>query len=224
MVIPVGSPHVLAIGSHPDDIEIGCGGFVRRLITEFGAVVRFLVLTEGRHSKEGMYEGSTRRKEAIDAAVALGVKPEHVEVLRFMDCGLHECGHEMIGEIERRIYHPDYHQPLDIVLTHAAEDTHADHREVHEASISALRDFNGTVLLYQAPSTKPNLFRPTFFVNLTEQYIKEKNAALQMHESQKHKPFMKLARTVGLASSWALFHRSTAQYCEAFEVYKSFYL
>ena len=115
-------------------------------------------------------------------------------------------------------------QKFDIILTHAGADTHADHRETHEASISALRNYKGTVLLYQSPSTKPNSFHPTLFVNLTEEAIRQKDRALQAHASQQNKDFMKIARTVGLATSWALFHHMTEMYCEAFEIYKWFWL
>jgi LmbE family N-acetylglucosaminyl deacetylase len=225
VLFQVDSPHVLAIGSHPDDIEIGAGGFIYRLIQEHNAMVHFLILTEGiQHPKEGsFYEPSLRRRESIIAAQHLGVSARNVEVLEFPDCGLHEVGHQLIRAVEGHVHDPKRPNPFDIVMTISGEDTHADHRETHEATISALRNFFGTVLLYQSPSTKPNTFHPTFFVSLTEDAIRQKDRALQAHASQQNKEFMKVARTVGLATSWALFHHSTAKYCEAFEVYKSFW-
>src|SRR5262249_48362331 len=67
VLLQVDSPHVLAIGAHPDDIEIGTGGLIHRLIQEHNAAVQFLILTEGiQHPKEGVYyEPSVRRKESI---------------------------------------------------------------------------------------------------------------------------------------------------------------
>lgn len=226
MLVPVDSPHVLAIGAHPDDIEIGAGGFVHRLIQEHNAVVHFLILTEGRqHPKEGkFYEPSLRRKESVIAAQHLGVPAKNVEVLEFADCGLHEVGHQVIRAIESRVHDANRPRPFDIILAHSGEDTHADHRESHEATISALRNYWGAVLLYQSPSTKPNTFHPTLFVNLPEDSIRQKDRALQAHASQQNKEFMKIARTVGLATSWALFHHLTEKYCEAFEIYKWFWL
>jgi LmbE family N-acetylglucosaminyl deacetylase len=226
LLIPVESPHVLAIGAHPDDIEIGAGGFIYRLIQEHNAVVQFLLLTEGRqHPKEGeFYDPSIRRKETILAAQHLGVPAANVEVLQFPDCGLHEVGHQLIRAIEAHVHDPKRSKHYDLILTHSGADTHADHRETHEATISALRNYWGTVLLYQSPSTKPNTFHPTLFVNLPEETIRHKDRALQAHVSQKNKEFMKIARTVGLATSWALFHHLTGKYCEAFEIYKEFWL
>ncbi|MCE9534550.1 MAG: PIG-L family deacetylase [Planctomycetes bacterium] len=226
MIVPVDSPHVLAIGAHPDDIEIGAGGLVHRLIQEHNAVVHFLILTEGiQHPKEGeFYDRSKRRKESVLSAQLLGVPARNVEVLEFPDCGLHELGHQLIRTIESRVHDDKRPRPFDMILTHSGEDTHADHREAHEASISALRNYLGTVLLYQSPSTKPNSFHPTLFVNLPEEAIRQKDRALQAHASQQNKEFMKIARTVGLATGWALFHHLTGKYCEAFEIYKWFWL
>lgn len=227
MLVPVDSPHVLAIGAHPDDVEIGCGGLLYRLIQEHNAVVSLLTLTEGiQHPKHGkFYEPSVRRHESLVAAQHLGVPAANVEVLQFPDCGLHEVGHELIRAIEQRTCcNSDRHRPYDIILTHSGEDTHADHREAHEATISALRNYMGTVLLYQSPSTKPNTFHPTLFVNLPEEAIRQKDRALQAHISQQNKEFMKIARTVGLATSWALFHHLSGKYCEAFEIYKWFWM
>jgi LmbE family N-acetylglucosaminyl deacetylase len=226
VLVPVDSPHVLAIGAHPDDIEIGAGGLIYRLIQEHNAVVNFLILTEGiQHPKEGeFYEPSLRRKESVLAAQHLGVSSKNITVLEFPDCGLHEVGHQLIRTIEGHVHDIKRSRPYDIILTHCGDDTHADHRETHEASISALRNYWGTVLLYQSPSTKPNSFHPTLFVNLTEEAIRQKDRALQAHASQQNKEFMKIARTVGLATSWALFHHLTEKYCEAFEIYKWFWL
>ena len=226
MILPVEAPHVLAIGAHPDDIEIGAGGLLFRLIQEHNAVVELLILTEGiQHPQPGtFYEPSVRRRESIIAAQHLGIPSASVEIFDFPDCGLHTVGHQLIRAIEARVYNPKRSRPYDIILTHSGEETHADHRETHEATISALRNFWGTVLLYQSPSTKPNSFHPTLFVNLNEDAIRQKDRALQAHASQQNKDFMKIARTVGLATSWALFHHLNGKYCEAFEIYKSFWV
>ena len=219
-------PRVLAIGAHPDDIEIGTGGFIHRLTSKYRAHVHFLVLTEGVQGpvREHAYRGSTRRTEAFKAAKLLKVAREDVSVLRFPDCQLHEHEHEIIREIEAKLYGENGRSNFDIILSHAGEDTHADHRATYEATLSAARSFQGAVLHYQAPSTKPNGFRPTFFVRLDKRAIERKNRAIQAHISQRDKAFMQESRTFGMANNWALFHRQPAgTYLEAFEVYKSFF-
>ena len=97
---------VLAIGAHPDDIEIGAGGFLFRLIEERGAVVRFLTMTPGiQHATSGqLYAPVSRREEAIRAAKQLKIPAEFVTVLDHEDCNLHNCGHKLIHAIESTLY------------------------------------------------------------------------------------------------------------------------
>jgi LmbE family N-acetylglucosaminyl deacetylase len=218
-------PRVLAIGAHPDDIELGAAGFLFRLLTESRAQVQFLVLTAGvqhRHPQRH-FDPRRRRRESLAAARALGLHPRRTEILDYPDCGLHLHVHEIIREIEGRLFDAEGRPGFDLVLTHAGGDTHADHRQVYQATVSATRAFSGTVMLYQAPSTIPNEFRPTFFVHLDEAALAAKVRALLEHQSQQEKDFMGQQRVEGLARSWALFHRTEPEYLEAFEVSKSFW-
>jgi LmbE family N-acetylglucosaminyl deacetylase len=226
MLITQASPRVLAIGAHPDDIELGAGGFIHRLIARSQAAVKLLVLTEGAHALHAgdRYEPATRRVEAAAAADLLGVQAGGLEVLAYPDCRLHEHGHQVIVEIESRLFGPDLAPQFDLVLTHSGEDSHADHRAAHEATLSAVRGFHGSVLLYQSPSTKPNGFRPTFFVELDQAAVAKKDAAIQAHVSQRDKAFMRCPWLRSMGGTWATFLRlSSDTYLEAFEVYKSFF-
>jgi two-component system response regulator HydG len=219
-------PKVLAIGAHPDDIEIGAGGFIDILIARHNGYVEFLVLTEGIHgiAPDQPYNAGLRQNEALNGAERLGVPRQNVTVLNFPDCQLHNYGHQIIQAIESHLYDRDGKARFDVVLTHAEGDAHEDHRVVHESTLSAVRHFNGTVLCYQAPNTKPNGFHPTFFVELDPEAIAHKVAALQEHQSQQLKPFMHAQQTRGLAANWAQFHRlPEGTYLEAFEIYKSFF-
>jgi LmbE family N-acetylglucosaminyl deacetylase len=217
---------VLAIGAHPDDVELGAGGLIHRLVEREGASVALLVLTEGAHAGHGggCYDRSVRRAEATRAAELLGVPPDGVCVLEYPDCRLHEHGHQLIEEIEGRLFAPDGERRFDVVLTHAAEDSHADHRTVHEATLSAVRGFHGSVLLYQSPSTKPNGFRPTFFVELDRSGVEKKQAAIHAHVSQRNKVFMGNPWLRDMGGTWATFLRLPGEtHLEAFEIYKSFF-
>ena len=215
-------PRVLAIGAHPDDVELGAGGFIAKLIKQHGAHVELLVLTHGVQHRDPRtpYNQSNRERETINAASVLGIPVDNVFIRGFADCGLHAAGHELIRTIEAHLSRPG---GFDIVLTHAGADTHSDHRETHEATVSASRYFVGMLLLYAAPSTKPNGFHPTFFASLDRDLMEQKDLALRAHASQRDKHFMKQSRTFGIASSWIQFHRVDLEYLEAFEVYKSFW-
>jgi bacillithiol biosynthesis deacetylase BshB1 len=108
---------VLAIGAHPDDAELGCGGTLARLARE-GRRVGILHLTRGEAGTRGTAE--ERLDEAERAAAALGA----VE-LAFLDCG---DGHLRRGEAEEeavievlRTWRPE------IVLAPTPQDRHPDH-------------------------------------------------------------------------------------------------
>ena len=95
---------VLAVGAHPDDIELGAGGFIHRLRNELCARVRFLVLTHGLSSRQrsGDYDRGQRYQESIKAAGVLGVDESDVTLLGYQDCGLHRDLHSLIREVEER--------------------------------------------------------------------------------------------------------------------------
>lgn len=211
-------PRVLVLASHPDDDVIGAGGFLYRLVQETGATVKIVILTPGlRHWVRGRrFAHGVRVREAKEAAEALGIGSTNVDVFGFRDCDLHLHLHEMIEQIEILLEN-DY----DILLTHVRGDTHSDHRAAHDATVSAARYFRGTVLLYQAPSTVPNQFRPTHFVHLDPAVIEAKQRALDCHSSQRGKAFMGRNWTQDMARAWAVFLRCPGEFFEAFEVYKS---
>ena len=189
-------PRILAIGAHPDDIELGAAGFIFRMVREKSAFVDHLVLTPGLHAQQGRFVEVTRQSEAEAAGGQLGVRK--VEVLKFSDCRLHEAGHELIREIEQHLY-GEGGDNYDIVLSHAYPDTHQDHRSANEATLSAARNFAGTILLYQTPSTRSNEFCPNYHVALSEEVMREKDAVLMRHISQREKRFMRWERTVLVA-------------------------
>lgn len=222
-ILPIGGrePSLLAIGAHPDDIELGGGGFIRRLVSELEATARFLVMTHGLKSRQasGGFDRDQRHQESIDAAGMLGIDECRVTVLGYEDCGLHARRHSLIREIEALVGGEEF----DIVLTHARGDTHNDHEMVSEATISATRAFHGTVLLYQGPSTILSEFRPTFFVDLAREDFEVKQKALRAHVSQREKPFMAREWPLWIAHSWAAFLNAPSGLFEAFQVYKSFW-
>ena len=108
---------VLAIGAHPDDVELGCGGTISKMIAG-GKTVAILDLTKGELGTRGTSE--TRAKEAENAAKILGVKlRENLE----MPDGFLENTKEYQIKIVRAIrkYQPE------IVFANAIDDRHPDH-------------------------------------------------------------------------------------------------
>lgn len=142
------APVVLAIGAHPDDVEIGCGGTLLRHAA-LGHRVTMLVMSSG---EAGGPEG-LRREEAAIAARRLGARLvlETLPDRRVPDAG------ESVDAISRVI---DGLRPS-VVYTHSAHDNHQDHRAVHRATLIAARRVP-TLCCYQSPSTTTG-FRPVYF-------------------------------------------------------------
>jgi N-acetylglucosamine malate deacetylase 1 len=108
---------ILAIGAHPDDVELGCGATVAKAVAE-GKKVGILDLTRGELGTRG--SAAIRDKEAADAAKILGVAVR--ENLAFADgFFVNDKKHQLeVVKIIRK-YQPD------IVLCNAVEDRHIDH-------------------------------------------------------------------------------------------------
>jgi LmbE family N-acetylglucosaminyl deacetylase len=159
---------VLAIGAHPDDVEIGCGGSLAKHQAR-GDVVHILTLSRGA----GGGDVNVRTAEAQRAAQLLGARLQfgNLPDTRISD------GVETIEIIEAAIreLRPTH------VYTHCAEDTHQDHRAVNASSIVAARGV-ANVYCYQAPSWTVE-FRPNRFVDITA-YIKQKIEAVGAYRSQ----------------------------------------
>jgi LmbE family N-acetylglucosaminyl deacetylase len=216
----------LAIGAHPDDIELGAGGFLSRLVRDEQSEIHIAILTYGLHhwQRERMFEEDDRAREALRAAALLlqkspSVVDPYLHFGGFPDTQLSAAGHGPIKFLEDVIRDSD---PT-LILTHAAGDVHDDHRKTHDASLSAAREFGGTLLFYQAPSTKPNEFRPNFFVVLDRHALEAKQEALGAHASQRDKQFLSHKRVTGMAYAWALFHRLKYESLEAFELYQHYW-
>src|SRR5215212_5127741 len=109
--------HVLCLGAHCDDIEIGCGGTLLRLIAEQRvARVDWVVFSSNE----------TRAAEARRGAEYLlaGVAQRNVEILTFRDGFFPYVGAEVkttFESLKQRI-------TPDVVFTHHRNDLHQDHR------------------------------------------------------------------------------------------------
>ncbi|WP_417885520.1 bacillithiol biosynthesis deacetylase BshB1 [Zunongwangia sp.] len=108
---------ILAIGAHPDDVELGCSGTLAKEISK-GKKVGILDLTRGEMGTRGTAE--TRAQEAADAAKILGVSVR--ENLGFADAFFENNKENQLEIIKMiRKYRPE------IVLCNAVEDRHIDH-------------------------------------------------------------------------------------------------
>lgn len=168
---------VLAIGAHPDDVELGCGGTLAKL-ARAGARVEAVIFSKGRR---GALSDADRAEETRTALTQLGIA--QVTVYDFTDTLLSAHLNEMVEVIERHVRSCDPKR----VYTMFQYDRHQDHRAVYEASAIACRRVP-QLLGYETPSSYPN-FMPTIFEAIADD-LETKVSSLMCHASQGDRLYM----------------------------------
>lgn len=158
---------VLAIGAHPDDIELGCGGTLLAH-NKRGDQVAMLVMSKGERGPDAL----SRVAEQEEASRLLGATLYWGDFDDAEIPGSRETV-DVIQDVMRCV------QP-DVVYTHTPNDSHQDHRAIALATLGATRRFC-RVLQYEAPSSLA--FEPTIFVDIREA-LGGKLEALRAHTSQ----------------------------------------
>ena len=195
---------VLAVGAHPDDIEIGAGGLLLRLKEE-GAKVYGLVMSQGEMGAPG---GSRRAEEARAAARVLGL--DDLWILDFPDTRLRDCIPDMRDAVEARLSELG----IDLVITHSSREIHGDHVAVFEAAKEAAR--RCSLMCFETVST-PAEFVPNYFADVTA-FFDDKLKAIAAHRSQGDKAYMDPELVRGRAAHRGL--QVNVPYAEAFWVYR----
>lgn len=166
---------VMAFGPHPDDIELGCGGTLLKLVDR-GYSCALVDLTRGEMSTRGTVE--TRAAEATAAAKVLGATVR--ENLGLPDGYLrndHESRRKVVEVI--RTYRPK------LVFAPYYEDRHPDHYHaselIYEATfVAGLRRYETGQESYRPDKfvyyMRWHEFEPTFIVDITEQYDRKMEA------------------------------------------------
>lgn len=195
---------VLAIGAHPDDIELGCGATILRYREE-GCQTYGLILSGGQAGFEHNGKSLQRVSEAEAGARTLVLN--EVRILNFPDTRLNTRKAELRQVIEDEVKRI---KP-DIVFTHTEHDNHSDHRAVYEATCEAVRHAC-TILCYENPHTAPS-FMPDYFVEVAD-FIDDKVNAMSRHKSQRRKDYT--APSVIRANAGFRGSQARVKYAEAF--------
>jgi LmbE family N-acetylglucosaminyl deacetylase len=199
-----GLREILCLGAHSDDIEIGCGGTILKLLaSNEGVRVRWIVFSSDE----------TRAAEAAFGAKVFlnGAGSSEVSIERFRGRYfpfVAEHIKEYFDDLGRAV-NPD------IVFTHYRDDRHQDHRLLADLAYNTFRDH--LVLEYEIPKYDGDIGRPNVYVHLDEaQSTKKVRTIVDTFSSQRGKhwfsedTFRALLRLRGIES------KAPSGYAEAF--------
>jgi bacillithiol biosynthesis deacetylase BshB1 len=174
---------IMAVGAHPDDVELSCGGSVAKLVS-LGHEVGIVDLTCGEMGSSGSEK--TRIAESMRSARILGVSWR-------VCCGLPDSrlNHADISQVYAFVKLLRRHRPA-LVLGPWGKSRHPDHAETGEIVGRGIflaglwripvkgRPFSGTKLLYYMGDTQ---FEPTIIVDVGK-FFKKKMRAIEAYKSQ----------------------------------------
>jgi two-component system, NtrC family, response regulator HydG len=182
-----GRETVLAIGAHPDDVEIGAAG---TLLAHRAAGDTVAILTLSRGARGG--DQAQRARESQEAADVIGARLflDDLEDTRIAE------GDPTIGAISRVV---EELQPT-VVYTHSIHDIHQDHRNTHRAAMVACRRV-GRVYCFQSPSATVE-FHPTHFVAIDDQ-VGRKLKAIGTFGSQAVRDYLEPDLIAATARYWS---------------------
>jgi LmbE family N-acetylglucosaminyl deacetylase len=152
---------LLCLGSHADDVEIGCGGTVLKL------------LELNRHVHVHWVVFSSTPERAVEARTSAakflaGAAETEIQVEAFRDGFFPYQG----GEIKEYFEALKRRCSPDLVFTHYREDRHQDHRVISDLTWNTFR--NHLILEYEIPKYDGDLGSPNFFTSLDEATCRRK--------------------------------------------------
>ena len=193
---------LLCIGAHSDDIEIGCGATILRLLRERPSL----------HVTWAVFCASGERREEARAAAEQLLEGAGSVDLRLMECrDAHLPGSwldvkALVGSL--RDAEPD------LIFSHRHDDRHQDHRLLAEFTAQTFRDH--TVLAYEIAKYDGDLGQPNVFVPCSEEDLAAKCRACEHFASQQGKQWFDDDTFRGLARLRGLECNSPTRFAEAF--------
>jgi LmbE family N-acetylglucosaminyl deacetylase len=201
---PGGALSILCLGSHSDDIEIGCGGTVLRLREQYPRCVLYWLV----FSAIGIREAEAQRGAELFAGAN---RPEGTVLKNFPDGFMPFAGDEVKAVFEelKQTTSPD------LIFTHNRKDAHQDHRLIAELTWNTFRDH--LILEYEIPKYDGDLGQPSVFVPLAAEVCHKKvRYIMDTFQSQRAKRWFQEDTFLSLMRLRGMECNAPSGYAEAF--------
>jgi LmbE family N-acetylglucosaminyl deacetylase len=203
---------VLCLGAHCDDIEIGCGGAVLRLVETFPEVACDWIVFSSN--------GERRQEASRSAAAFLEGIPESdrmIAVESFRESYFPWVGAEIKDYFQERLA---ARPGPDLIFTHCRDDRHQDHRIISDLTWNAFRDH--MILEYEIPKYDGDLTTPNLYVALGETTAERKVGLLLEHfPSQRSRRWFDADTFKGLMRLRGVESNAPERFAEAFHCRKA---
>ena len=193
---------ILCLGSHSDDIEIGCGGTILRLLAHDAAEVTWVVFSSSR----------ARAREARTSAELFLKQAKRREIIVH---NFHDSFFPFEGAKIKQGFERVKRTSPDLIFTHNRKDAHQDHRLIAELTWNAFR--NHMILEYEIPKYDGDLGQPNLFVPLQPEFFKKKvRHLLSIFRSQRSKHWFQEETFLSLMRLRGMECNAPSGYAEAF--------
>jgi N-acetylglucosamine malate deacetylase 1 len=201
----------LFISPHTDDVELGAGGTLTKLMEE-GNEVQWVVFSTAEGSLPEDAPRDTLRNEFLDVARSIGLKEKNLKIFDFQVRYLSQHRQEILEEMVnmRKDYSPD------LIIGPSLNDNHQDHEVVAKETLRAFKD-NASIICYELPWNHIQ-FDTQMFVKIGWGHLNKKIQLLKKYASQIDlgRPYFSEEYIRGWARMRGV--QVKAEYAEAFEV------
>ena len=201
---------ILCLGAHSDDIEIGCGGTILKLIDYYNDMdIKWII-----------FSAANERKLEANSSANLFLKGTINKDIIIKD--FRESYFPYNGSIIKDYFEDIKQYNPDVIITHYKYDAHQDHRIISELTYNTFR--NKLIIEYEIPKYDGDIGSPNLYITLSKILCEKKiNYIINSFNTQKEKEwftgdtFWSLLRLRGIESGFS------NQYAEAFYCRKMVY-
>jgi LmbE family N-acetylglucosaminyl deacetylase len=195
---------ILCLGAHSDDIEIGCGGTMLRLLSEYDHAEVYWVVIGSSGERDAEALASAERFLAKAKTTEIIVKNFRNSFFPYVGDEIKEFFEKLKAQISP-----------DVTFTHYRNDLHQDHRVISDLTWNTYR--NHLILEYEIIKYDGDIGNPNFFVHLDEAICQQKIALIMdSFKTQRDKDWFTADAFLALMRLRGVESKAATKYAEGF--------